>query len=318
MRVLITGITGFVGTHLARELRAHDPSMEIWGLTWGEFDHEQLPTEVPDVHLVEMDLTTPGTVDELLARTRPDAVYHLAAASSVASSWTGAVRSLETNAVGTARLFDAVLAAEIDPVMLISSTSEIYGRVSDTSQPIPETARLAPVSPYGTSKAAQDLLAGQYHRGHGLATVRLRFFHLTGPGRPQQFAASSFARQIARMESGSEPASLRVGNLEPVRDFTDVRDAVRACRLACRRRHAGEVFNVCTGRGLAISEIVDMLRELTELEIAVEIDRDRARPSDIPWLVGDPSKIEAACGWRAEIPIERTLEDLLNWWRHRI
>jgi GDP-4-dehydro-6-deoxy-D-mannose reductase len=174
------------------------------------------------------------------------------------------------------------------------------------------------MSPYGTSKAAQDWLVGQLHDGRGLATVRVRFFHLTGPGRPPHFVASSFARQIARIELGLDPPRLLVGNLNAIRDFTDVRDAVRACRLACDRRHAGEVFNVCTGRGVAISEVVDTLLDLTEQPIAVEVDPERMRPSDIPWLVGDPTRIAAAIGWRAETPLRQTLADLLGWWRTQL
>ncbi len=317
MRVLITGITGFVGTHLAAELHAHDAKAEVWGLTWGEVDRQALETAAPGIHLIEGDLIDPGRIAPILAQARPDVIYHLAAASSVARSWDFAARSLEINAMGTAHLFESVLHLGIDPVIVVSSTAEIYGRITDTGAPVTENTPLAPISPYGTSKAAQDLLTAQFHAGHGVATIRMRFFPLTGPGRPPHFVASSFARQIARAELGLEPPRLEVGNLESVRDFTDVRDAVRACRLAADRRHAGEVFHVCTGRGVAISEVVRLLLEMSECEISVEIDEDRVRRSDIPWLVGDPSHIEAATGWRAEIPLKQTLNDLLDWWREK-
>jgi len=315
MRILITGVTGFVGNHLAAELRAHDAEAEIWGLTWGEYDRESLERAAPGIRLIEGDLVDRISVKPILESARPDLIYHLAAASSVARSWGSAARSLEINAVGTAHLFDAVLESELDPVVVVSSTAEVYGRIADTSAPLGEDTPFAPLSPYGTSKVAQDLLTSQYHAGLGLATVRLRFFHLTGPGRPPHFVASSFARQIARVEAGLAPPILEVGNLDSVRDFTDVRDAVRACRLIADRRHSGGVFHVCTGRPVVISDVVRLLLEMSRSEISVEVDGARVRPSDIPWMVGDPSRIEAATGWRAEIPLERTLRDLLDWWR---
>jgi len=316
MRILITGITGFVGTHLVGELHRSDPSSEIFGLTWGTYDRHAFETAAPGIRLIEGNLVNDASIEEILSKSRPDVIYHLAAASSVARSWDSAALSLEINAVGTARLFGEILKQKLDPVILISSTAEIYGRVENEA-PIAETTPIAPISPYGTSKAAQDLLAAQFHAGRGLATVRVRFFHLTGPGRPPHFVASSFARQIVRAELGLAPATLKVGNLESVRDFTDVRDAVRACRLAADRSHAGEVFNVCSGRAMVIIDVVRMLVELSGSEIDIEVDQDRLRPSDIPRMVGDPSKIRAAMGWQTEIPLERTLADLLDWWRER-
>lgn len=317
MRYLITGVTGFVGTYLVAELNSHDEDAEIWGLTWGEFDRRSLEKAAPGIRLLAGDLVDRKSVQLILAEVRPDVIFHLAAATSVAKSWDSVAHSMEINAIGTAHLFDAIDRLELDPVVVVSSTAEVYGRIADTSTPIAEDSPLAPVSPYGTSKVAQDLLTAQFHSGRGRATIRLRFFHLTGPGRPPHFVASSFARQIARAELGLEPPRVEVGNLNSVRDFTDVRDAVRACRLVADRRHAGRVFHVCTGRPVAISQVVDSLLAMSTREISVEIDGDRFRPSDIPWLVGDPSRIEAATGWRAEIPLKQTLRDLLDWWREK-
>jgi GDP-4-dehydro-6-deoxy-D-mannose reductase len=316
MRILITGVTGFVGTHLVGELYREHPGAEIFGLAWGEYDRSSLETAAPGIRLIAGDLTDQASIASTLAESRPDLIYHLAAASSVARSWDAAALSLEINATSTARLFTEILRQRLDPLVIVSSTAEIYGRVSGPT-PIDEDTPLAPVSPYGTSKTAQDLLSGQFHAGLGLATIRVRFFHLTGPGRPPHFVASSFARQIARAELGLAPDRLEVGNLEAVRDFTDVRDAVRACRLVADRRHAGEVFHVCSGRPVAVSRVVELLLGMSRREIEVSFNEARTRRSDIPWMVGDPSKIEAATGWRADIPLERTLADLLDWWRQR-
>lgn len=318
MRILITGVTGFVGSHLAAELHNVDPKDEIWGLAWGSYKPEILEAAAPGITLIEGDLVDESTTGAILAEAQPDVIYHLAAASSVARSWSTAARSLQINAIGTANLFDAILNGGHDPVVVVSSTAEIYGRPAVTTAPLAEDSPLAPVSPYGTSKTAQDLLTAQYHAGRGLTTVRTRFFHLTGPGRPAHFVASAFAKQIAQAELGLAPTTLEVGNLSPVRDFTDVRDAVRACRLVADRRHAGEVFHVCTGHGVAISELVEQLLELSSCEITVKVDEKRFRRADIPWLVGDPTRIRSVTGWQAEIPLRQTLSDLLDWWRERL
>ncbi len=318
MRILITGVTGFVGGHLISELRRHDPAVELWGLGWGDYDQNAVRAAAPGIHLVDGDLVEPPSVERVLSDARPEVIFHLAAASSVARSWDFAARSLEINAIGTVHLFDAVARLDLDPIVVVSSTAEIYGRVPGGSAPLTEHTPIAPLSPYGTSKAAQDLLTGQFHAARELAAVRVRFFNLTGPGRPDHFVASSFARQIARIEARLAPPVLRVGNLKSVRDFTDVRDAVRACRMVADRHHAGEVFHVCTGRGVAISEVVEQLCDLSRFDVRVEVDNERLRRSDISWLVGDPSKIAAATGWRAEIPLRQTLSDLLDWWRARV
>lgn len=318
MRALITGAPGFVGCHLAAELLRHDPSTELWGTGWGDPDRRRLEAAAPALRYRDADLLDPESMTPILDEARPDVVFHLAAESSVARSWDCAARSLAINAGGTAHLFDAIRRHGLDPVIVVSSTAEIYGRVDASRGPVDELTPLAPVSPYGTSKAAQDLLAAQYNSGLGLATVRLRFFHLTGPGRPEHFVASSFSRQIAAAELGLAPPVLAVGHLDSVRDFTDVRDAARACRLVADRRYAGEVFHVCSGRATSIRALLDMLLRMSRVPISVETDPDRFRRADIPWLVGDPARIESATGWRPEIPLEQTLGDLLDWWRVKL
>ena len=198
------------------------------------------------------------------------------------------------------------------PRVVVSSSAEIYGPVPADRQPILEDFPLQPISPYAVSKASLDLIAAQYHRGFGLPTIRLRLFPHTGPRRSAQFVASSFARQIARVERGLNPPRLAAGNLDAIRDFCDVRDVVHAYWLAATDGRAGQAYNVCSGRGVGIREMLDLLLSQSEAEIEVEVDPDRLRPADIPMLVGDGSLFAATTGWRPEIPLERTLEDLLE------
>ena len=314
MRILITGITGFVGPHLAEYIAASVTETEIWGLVWGTE-----PGDVPpSVQLVGGDLTEISSLVAALEASKPDIVFHLAAASSVASSWDRPGRFLEVNAVGTVNLLEALRTLGMQPRVVVSSSAEIYGPVPPDLQPITEEAPLSPVSPYAASKAAQDLLTAQYFHGFGLPTIRLRLFHHTGPRRPSQFVASSFARQIARIECGLEPPQIAVGNLEAVRDFTDVRDIARAYWLAADKGDPGQAYNVCSGTPVSIRQVLEMLRAHARTQVEVAVDPARLRAADIPCLVGDNARFTKATGWQPEIPLERTLGDLLEWWRENL
>jgi GDP-4-dehydro-6-deoxy-D-mannose reductase len=318
VRVLITGITGFVGPYLAAHIAETEPTAEIWGLKWGELAGDAAELLGARIRLIEGDVTDSASLKGVLGECRPEAVIHLAAASSVARSWSNVARALSINAVGTARLLEAICETGRRPVTVVASSAEVYGRVSSTDGPVREDAPLAPVSPYGTSKVAQDLLAAQYAAAYGLPVVRLRPFHLTGPRRPAHFVGSSFAEQIARIEGGFLPPVLEVGNLDAVRDITDVRDAARAYWLAITQGAPGEVYNLCSGRELRIAELVERLFELSHERIEVRVDPGRLRTDDIPWLVGDHTRLSEATGWQPEIPIDRTLADLLDWWRSAV
>ncbi len=314
MRILITGISGFVGPYLARHIAETDSEAEIWGLVW-----EADPAEASSsVQLVDGDLTDISTLTTALNRVRPDIIFHLAAASSVASSWDHPGRFLEVNAVGTVNLLEVARALDLETKVVVSSSAEVYGAVPTDRQPIAEDSPLEPLSPYAASKAAQDLLTAQYYHGYEMPTIRLRLFHHTGPRRPTQFVASSFAHQIARIERGLDPPRLAVGNLEAVRDFSDVRDIARAYWLAATRGKPGAAYNVCSSRGTTIRQVLDMLLENSEVDVEVEVDPSRLRAADIPCLVGDHSRFSDATGWQPEIPLEKTLSDLLDWWRQNI
>ena len=206
----------------------------------------------------------------------------------------------------------------LDPVIQIAGSSEEYGLVLPDEVPITESNPLRPLSPYAVSKVAQDMLAYQYFRSYGMKTIRTRGFNHTGPRRGDVFVSSNFAKQIASIEAGLQKPVIRVGNLEAVRDFTDVRDMVRAYWLAVTRATPGEVYNLGSGRGITIRELLDLLVGMSEVEVEVEIDPDRLRPSDVEVLLADSSKFRQETGWEPAIPLETTLADLLEFWRRKI
>ncbi len=314
MRVLVTGAAGFVGPVLAGHLAELEPAPEIWGLVWP--GDERTPPRC--LRAIAGDLTDRASLVAALEASRPDVVYHLAAASSVASSWRHPNRVLEINLGGSVKLFEAIRELGLDPTMVVASSGEIYGSVPEDRQPIAEDSALRPLSPYAASKAALDLAVEQYGLRFGLRSIRLRMFHHTGPGRPPAFVASGFAHQLASIERGLAPRRLAVGNLEAVRDFTDVRDIARAYHLAAAAAEPGEAYNVCSGRGISIRELLDRLLALSGAKVEIVTDPKRLRTADIPRLIGDNRKFAAATGWRPEIPLDRTLADLLEWWRQQL
>lgn len=314
MRVLITGITGFVGPYLAAHVAAAAPEAEVFGLV---MPGDPTPPP-PGTQRIEGDLTDRQSLETALGEASPEVIFHLAAASSVATSWEQPDQTFEINVVGTINLFQAQQNINMRPKTIVVSSAEIYGRVEGDEQPIREDAPLQPVSPYGGSKAAQDLAAYQYFEHCDLPTVRLRPFHHTGPRRPPQFVASSFAQQIASIEKGLIESRLSVGNLDAIRDITDVRDVVRGYWLAALHGEPGKAYNICSGRGVSIRRLLEVLLDLSSEEVEVEVDPDRLRAADIPFLVGDHERFSEATGWRPEIPLEKTLADLLNWWRDTI
>jgi len=202
--------------------------------------------------------------------------------------------------------------------VLVVGSAEEYGAVDPDAAPITEDAPLRPLSPYAVSKVAQGFLALQYALSREMAVVRTRTFPHTGPGRGAAFAESSFARQIAEVEAGRRRPVLEVGNLDAVRDFTDVRDVVRAYWLLLERGNPGEVYNVCSGRGQSIGDVLRALLEISGVHVDLKVDRERLRPSDLPALVGDPTRLREATGWEPKIPLEQTFRDLLDHWRERV
>jgi GDP-4-dehydro-6-deoxy-D-mannose reductase len=318
MRVLITGITGFAGSHLAEFLLQEHPQVEVFGTYRWRSRMENLDHIDGGVQLLEADLRDYSSIQQALERSRPDAIFHLAAQSFVPSSWTAPNETLTTNIQGQVNLFEAIRALRLDPVVQIACSSEQYGLVLPHEVPITEDNPLRPLSPYAVSKVAQDLLGYQYFQSYGLKAIRTRGFNHTGPRRGQPFVTSNFCRQVAAIEHGLQDAVIRVGNLDAIRDFTDVRDMVRAYWLAVERGRPGEVYNIASGRGISIRELLQMIVGLAKVKVDVEVDPERLRPSDVEILIGDSSKFRADTGWEPRIPFEQTVADLLDYWRETL
>ena len=317
MRALITGITGFAGSHLAEYLLAEHPEVEVFGTYRWRSRMDNISHIDGRVRLVECELRDASSVDRMIGETRPDLVFHLAAQSFVPSSWSAPSDTLLSNVAGQTNLFESIRRFELDPVVQIACSSEEYGLVHPEETPIKETNPLRPLSPYAVSKVGQDYLGYQYFQSYGLKVIRTRGFNHTGPRRGDVFVTSNFARQVARIEAGKSEPVIRVGNLDAVRDFTDVRDMVRAYWLAVTKAKPGEVYNIATGDGITIQELLDRLVAMAQIEVRVETDPERLRPSDVEILIGDSSKFRADTGWEPQVPFEQTLRDTLDFWRER-
>ncbi len=314
MRILITGISGFAGSHLADYFLTHGKH-EIFGtIKWRSRRDNILHIE-HKVELVECDITDSYAVRSVLEKSRPDHIFHLAAQSYVPFSWRAPQGTLETNVMGELNLFERVRELKMDPMIHIAGSSEEYGLVQPDELPITEENPLRPLSPYAVSKIAQDFLGYQYYRSYGMRIVRTRAFNHTGPRRGDVFVTSTFAKQLIQIERGLTEPVLRVGNLSAVRDFLDVRDVVRAYALVLEKGTPGEVYNIASGKGMKISELLEKLVGLTKVKISIERDPARMRPSDVELLVGSAEKFKKATGWRPEIPFDRTLADLMDYWR---
>ena len=317
MRVLITGAAGFAGSHLADFLAAKR-GVEIHGLKRRASSDENLKHLGRKIHLHNCDLSDASGVSRLLKKIRPERIHHLAAKSFVVTSWDHPAQILSANIFGELNLLEAVRNLKLSCAVHIAGSSEEYGEAPVSEFPLSEKASFRPLSPYGVSKVAQELLAYQYGRSYGIKVVTTRAFSHTGPRQSGMMVAGSFAKQIALIEAGKQAPVLRVGNLESSRDFTDVRDVVRAYWLALEKGRSGEAYNVCSGKTRKVRDILKIYLAESCVKIRVERDLARLRKIDTPGLVGDASKLKKQTGWRPEIPFEKTLKDLLNFWREKI
>jgi len=318
MRVLITGITGFAGSHLADYILQNHPENKVHGTVRWRSRMENILHIKDKIELHEADLKDLVSLKKCLDEAKPDLIFHLAAQSFVPSSWRCPSETFTINAVGQINLFEAVLSLKLSPKIQVAGSSEEYGLTLPDETPMKETNPLRPLSPYAVSKVAQDLLAYQYYKSYGLRTVRTRGFNHTGPRRGEVFICSSFAKQIVEIEKKKRESIIYVGNLEAKRDFTDVRDIVRAYWLSLEKGKEGEVYNIGTGKTISMKEVLDILLSLSNTNIKIEVDPERLRPSDVPVLLSDCSKFVQLTGWEPEIPFKQSLNDLLDYWRERV
>ncbi len=317
MKILITGINGFAGSHLTQYLRDLE-GVEIAGLDLAppraDSTGGAAGTAIP-VHCC--DLTDAGAVRAALEEERPDAIIHLAARAQVAGAWEEAAAIVSTNVGCTQALMQVVHDVVPEARVLLISSSEVYGTVSP-DRPITESFPLKPNNPYSASKASQEYVALQYFFAFRATVVVARPFNHIGPGQVGNFVVPSFASQLAEMEAGRREAVLRVGNLESRRDFTDVRDIVRAYYLLLTRGEPGQAYNVCSGNSYRISDILQKLLELSTAGPRIENDPAQMRPSDAPVVVGDASRLKTLGDWEPAVPLEQSLKDALDYWRERV
>jgi GDP-4-dehydro-6-deoxy-D-mannose reductase len=317
MRILITGITGFVGSHTAEYALAQ--GAEVFGSARWRSKTENIDHFRSKITLIESDLRDLSSVRALVETSNPDYIIHLAAQSFVGSSWQTPAETLTTNIISQVNLLEAMRVLKLRPRFLAIGTSEEYGLVYPEELPIRETNPLRPLSPYAVSKVAQDVMGYQYFKSYGLPIIRTRAFNHEGPRRGEVFVTSNFAKQIAEIEAGLREPVIATGDLKPRRDYSDVRDVVRGYWMLIDRGEPGEVYNLCSGKSWSIQQVLDFLLERSTVKgIQVRTDPARLRPSDVMLLEGDPSKIERTTGWKVEIPFERTLADLLAYWRARV
>jgi GDP-4-dehydro-6-deoxy-D-mannose reductase len=313
VRVLITGATGFAGRHLTSYCAAR--GHEVHALA--RPGREGAVAAGAAAHAI--DLGDGRGLAGLLAEVRPDAVAHLAGASSVGSSFADPVGTWEVNLGGTLALLEALRVAAPDTPALIVSSGEIYGRVAEGDLPVGVDTPLRPLSPYGASKAAADLAAAQYRAAYGLPALRVRAFNHVGPGQDPRFVLPNVARQIALAEhEGRDRVDVRVGNLGTRRDFTDVRDMVRAYLLILERGDPDAVYMACSGRSRPVRELVEGLAPLARIPVSFASDAGLRRSGEQPDLYGSPARLRDDTGWMPEIAIETTLADTLDWWRERV
>jgi len=315
LRALITGAGGFVGRHVCAYLLAHTD----WELMGTVYPHP-VETQPKDscLRLRHADLRDPELVQALVSEVQPDYILHLAAQSFVPTSFADPWDTLQNNIRAQLNLLEAVRRSARDVRVLVIGSNEEYGAPRPDELPQTEESPLRPNNPYAVSKVAQDLLGLQYHLAYGLPVVRVRPFNHTGPGQAPRFVVPAFASQIARIEAGLQEPVMKVGNLEVARDFTDVRDIVRAYHLAVTQGEPGEVYNLASGQARSVQGILEKLLCLSAVEIRVERDPERYRPVDVPVVCGSAHKFRRLTGWEPEIPFEQTVQDVLTYWRDQV
>lgn len=317
-KILITGVTGFVGGHLlSHVLSASD--VELYGTYHSEKSLESISDDKEKISLHQLDLQETESVNKLIEAVKPDVIYHLAAAASAAQSFKSPKETVVNNIASEINLLEGVKNNNlIETKILVVSSAEVYGDVKKEDLPIDEDTPLNPTNPYAVSKIAQDYLGRQYFLAHKLKIIRVRPFNHIGPGQSDNFVVSSFAKKIVEIEKAKREPVLPVGNLDAKRDFTDVRDMVKAYTLLIEKGVFGEVYNIGSGTSIKIEDILNKLISISGVTVKVETDKSLFRPVDNPDLVSDSSKLKEITNWKPDIEIEKTLTDVVNYWRSKI
>jgi GDP-4-dehydro-6-deoxy-D-mannose reductase len=328
MKAIVTGASGFVGGYLISRLAAS--GSEVLGLdavlpgpgaaaVSFETGGDMLPPPLPEkgVEIRQCDLLDPQALDSAVDGYRPDIVFHLAAQSSASRSFKDPVGTMRTNVMGTLNLLEAVRRSGKARI-LVTGSAEEYGIREPEDMPLDEDAPVEPVSPYASSKVAQNVLGMQYCRAFDMDIVATRSFNHTGPGQTTVFVLPAFAKQCAEIKAGLREPVLQTGNLDVVRDFLDVRDVAEAYVLLAEKGLPGKIYNVCSGEGLALSDAVDRLTGMTGMEVTVETDPELFRPADVPVLTGDGGRLRDDCGWSPSIGKDKMLDDLFAWWERSV
>lgn len=319
MRILITGITGFVGSYQAEQILSLEKNdYEIFGMKRWRSPLENVSHISDSIKFVDADLLDYTSVSKIIKLIQPDRIFHLAAQSFVPYSFDAPNITIQTNIVGTLNLLEAIRQSELDPLIHICSSSEVYGQVEEDEIPITENNPFRPQSPYAVSKVGEDMLAYQYFKSYGIKTIRTRAFTHSGARRGGVFVDSWFAKQIADAEKGKGPAKIHVGNLESIRTFMDVRDTVKAYWLALEKANPGEVYNVGGKETMTIKEMLEKLLKMSTYEGKFEIfvDPKLKRPSDVTRQIPSVEKFHNATGWEPQIPYSTTLKETLDYWRN--
>ena len=311
-KVLIIGGAGFVGRYLAEYLTG------ACGYEVSITKMKQEVLEYADADILDMDLLAKEEVEQVLAKCAPDYIFHLAAQSSVALSWSNPQLTVDVNIKGTLNLLDVLKEIKYPGRVLLIGSGEEYGYVNPEEVPISEDTVLRPGNIYAATKGCQNMLAAIYARAYQLNLVMVRAFNHVGPRQSPQFVVSDFCKQVVEVEKGLREPVIHVGNLKAKRDFTDVRDVIAAYECLVRQGHAGETYNVGAGNAYSIQEILDQIIALSGQEIRVEVEAERLRPIDVPIISADITKITEHTDWTRKISLEKTLKDTLNYWREQI
>lgn len=312
MKAIIIGAAGFVGPYLAGAVRKY-MNCEIVAT---KLPHDKVT--IPEARIENLNILNPTEISAILSDEKPDYIFHLAAQSSVALSWKNPAMTVDVNINGSLNLLNTIRNLNDQPRVLIVGSGEEYGYIKEDMVPIKENASLDPGNVYAITKATQNMMSTIYAQAYGMNLVMTRSFNHMGPGQTPQFVVSDFCSQVVRIEKGLQEPVINVGNLSAKRDFTDVRDVVRAYTLLIRYGRAGETYNVGSGNAKSIQSILDLILSKSEKNIEVRVDEKKLRPVDVPIIEADISKTYRDTGWNPEISLETTIEDMLNYWRENL